>query len=242
MRSTIALVSALTLAACNSAEAQRGEAAQASGSNGQRHFQVGAFDSLSLGGHNNVIVAVGGPPSVRAQGDERELADLEIRTRGSALHIGTKERSGWNGRRQPLTIYVTVPALAKAAIGGSGDIRIDNIQGASFEGAIGGSGNIEIASLRVEEGRFSVAGSGNIHAAAGQAHRTDIDIAGSGNVDLRTVQSRESDIDVVGSGNVRVLASQSANVTIMGSGDVTVIGQARCQVSKRGSGEVHCQS
>lgn len=248
MRSAIALVSAMVLAACNAADAQRGDepggdVAQASGSGAERSFQVGAFDSVSLGGHHNVIIAVGGAPSVRAEGDERELERLEITTRGGELHIGSKNRSGFSFRNHPaVTVYVTLPALAKASIGGSGDMRIDNVQGRSFEGAIGGSGNMQIASLQVEDARFSVAGSGNIRTDGGQAQTTDVSIAGSGDVDLRSVESRTADVSVVGSGDVRLRASETASVSVMGSGDVTVAGGARCRVSKMGSGDVHCEA
>ncbi len=242
MRSAIALVSALVLAACNAADAQKGEESENPGGNGQRSFQVAPFDSVSLGGHHNVIISVGAAPSVRAEGSQRELDDLEITNRGNELHIGTKERINWSGRRHPVTIHITVPALANAAIGGSGNMRIDDIQGQRFAAAIGGSGNIEIASLRVAEGRFSVAGSGNIRAGAGQAQSTNVSIAGSGDVDLRSVESRNAEISVVGSGDVRVRASEAASVSIMGSGDVTVAGQARCTINKMGSGDVHCEA
>ena len=190
---------------------------------------------------NTVIVTVGGAPSVRAEGDERELADLEIRTRGDELHIGTKNRIG-GGRRHAVTVYVTLPALAKASIGGSGDMRIDNVQVPRFEAAIGGSGNIEIASLQIQEGHFAVAGSGNIRAGGGQAQTTDVSIAGSGDIDLNAVQSRNAEVSVVGSGDVRIRASDAASVTIMGSGDVDVAGQARCSIRKMGSGEVRCEA
>lgn len=241
MRSAITLVSMLVLAACNAADAQKGESAEATGSGTERSFQVESFDSVALGGHHNVVVTVGGAPSVRAEGDERELADLEIRTRGNELHIGTRSRIG-GSRRHAVTVYVTVPALAKASIGGSGDMRIDNVQAPSFEAAIGGSGNIEIASLRIQEGRFAVAGSGNIRAGGGQAQTTDVSIAGSGDIDLASVESRNADVSVVGSGDVRIRASDAASVTIMGSGDVEVAGQARCSVRKMGSGEVRCEA
>ena len=250
MRSAIALVSALVLAACNGAEAQRSEAereggdtAQASGSAGQRAFQVGAFDSVSLGGHHNVIITVGGDrPSVRAEGDERELADLEIETRGNELHIGTKDRVNWSGRRRAVTVHITVPALVAASIGGSGDIRIDNVQGERFNAAIGGSGNIDIASLRVANADLSIAGSGNIRAGAGQSQSTEVSVAGSGDVDLHGVESRNAEISIVGSGDVRVRATGAANVSIMGSGDVEVAGGARCNVNKMGGGDVRCEA
>ncbi|HET9428786.1 MAG TPA: head GIN domain-containing protein [Allosphingosinicella sp.] len=242
MRSAIALVSAIILTACNAADAQKGESAEASGAGTERSFQVGSFDSVALGGHHNVVVTVGGAPSVRAEGDERELADLEISTRGSELRIGTKDHTGWRGRRHAVTVYVTLPALTKASIGGSGDMRIDNVQGSRFEAAIGGSGNIEIASLRVQDGRFAVAGSGNIRASGGQAQSTDISIAGSGDIDLGGVESRNAEVSVVGSGDVRLRASEAASVTVMGSGDVNVAGPARCSVRKMGSGDVHCEA
>lgn len=244
MRAALLLLSSAILAACNmSADAQRGDAAPASGSGTQRTYQVGAFDSISLAGHHNVVVTVGGAPSVRAEGDERELEHLEIRTEGNRLRIGQRHKSGWSfgHDRSPVTVYVTLPALAKASIGGSGDMRIDTVEGRSFEADIGGSGNIDIASLRVEQARFAVAGSGNIRA-SGQAATSNVSVAGSGDVDIGNVQSRAADVSVMGSGDVRVRASETANVSVMGSGDVVVIGQARCNVRKMGSGEVSCNA
>ncbi len=245
MRSLILLGLAAALVGCNSADARRegsSEAAKSSGANGQRAFQVGNFDSVSLGGHHNVVVTVGAAPSVRAEGPEAELADLEILVRGNDLRIGTRDRDRSHDRREAVTVYVTLPALAKASLGGSGDIQIDKVEGQSFEAALGGSGNIRIGSLRVEQGGFSVAGSGNIRVDGGQALTTDINIAGSGDVDLAEVESRNSEVAVIGSGDVRIKASEAASVTVMGSGDVTVAGQARCRVRKMGSGDVRCEA
>ena len=244
MRAALLLVSTVILAACNmAADAQRGEAAAASGAGTQRSYQVGAFDSISLAGHHNVVVTVGGAPSVRAEGDERELDDLEISTQGNSLRIGQRRNSNrsFGHDREAVTVHVTLPALANVSIGGSGDMRIDTVQGRSFGANIGGSGNIEIASLRVEEARFAVAGSGNIRA-SGEAGTSNISVAGSGDVDLGNVQSRSAEVSVMGSGDVRVRASETANVSVMGSGDVAVIGQARCNVRKMGSGEVSCNA
>lgn len=242
MRLVLVLVSSMALAACNMvADAQHGDIAPATGSGAQRSFQVASFDAIALGGHHNVIVTVGPAASVRAEGDEGELERLEIRNDGNRLWIGTKEGSRWvsGGDRSPVTVHVTVPALAKAAIGGSGNMRIDTVQGGSFEGAIGGSGDMEIAALQVEQAGFNVAGSGNIRT-TGQANSLSVNVAGSGDLDLGALRARTANISVVGSGNVAVNASESAEVSIMGSGDVTVAGGARCSVNKMGSGEVNC--
>ena len=80
-------------------------------------------------------------------------------------------RQSWKlGRRQsrPVTVYVTAPALQGAAIGGSGDMRIDKVESPRFAASIGGSGDIEIAALRVERGELLDRRLGR-HRAAGAA-------------------------------------------------------------------------
>lgn len=240
MRAAILFLSAAFLAAC-AAEAQEGEDSRGS-DNISRSFQVGAFSSLSLAGPHNVVVQVGPAASVRAEGPAERIERLEIEVRGADLHIGTRKEdwsAGYKGDRQPVTIYVTTPTLAGASIGGSGDVRIDRVEGERFAASIGGSGDIEIASLRVSEADFSIAGSGGIKA-AGSAARTKMSVAGSGDIDIASVEARNASVSIVGSGDIRATASDTADISIMGSGDVTLGGSARCTINKKGSGEVRC--
>lgn len=243
MRKLLAITSLAVLAAACSAGAQpSGDRAAAEGTGTgatQRSFQVGAFERVSLEGSHNVIVTVGGAPSVRAEGDAEVLDRLEVRVEDGALKIGT-ERGNWSMRRRGhATVYVTVPSLTSAAIGGSGDMRIDRIEAPSFRAAIGGSGDMEIAALRAQRANFRVAGSGGIRA-TGQAEEADLSIAGSGNLSLDGLQTRRAEVSVAGSGNVAIHASEAVEGSILGSGDITVAGGARCSVSKMGSGNVRC--
>lgn len=243
MRSAIILVSTLALAACNfSAGAQEGEGG-GDGRVAQRSFDVGTFDGVALAGSHDVVVTVGGAPSVRAEGDAGIIERLDIRVQDGKLRIGTKKGTNWSAsflrNRAPVTIHVTAPSLSFAAVAGSGDMKIDKVEGDSFSGSIAGSGDMEIGSIAVGSADFSVAGSGDIKA-AGTAGTAKVSIAGSGDVDLGAVESRTADVSVVGSGDVRTKAMESADVSIMGSGNVTVAGTAKCTVSKRGSGDVRC--
>ena len=244
MRAAIALISIFALMACNmSADAQEGEGRR-SGRTAQRSFDVGNFDSVSLGGAYDVVVTVGPAASVRAEGDADELDRMEVRVEDGDLHIGREKSRGWSvgwRRHGPVTVYVTTPSLQAASIGGSGDMRIDKVEGRKFEASIGGSGDMRIAALRANEASFSIAGSGGI-AAAGSVGRTDISVAGSGSVDVEGLESRTADISIVGSGDVRARAMDTADISIMGSGDVIMAGTARCSVSKMGSGDVRCRS
>jgi len=243
MRSMIILASTAALAACNmSAEAHSGDTLAASGAGNQRTYQVSGFDGVSLGGHHNVIVKVGQGHSVRAEGDSEELDRLELRIKEGRLHIGQKKQNGWSfGHRPAVTVHVTVPALAKASVGGSGTIQVDQVQGRSFEASVGGSGDINIGSLRVQDAAFSVAGSGTIKA-AGAAANARMKIAGSGDIDAAAFEARSAEVKIAGSGDARLRATETANVSIAGSGDVTVDGPAKCSVRKAGSGSLNCGS
>lgn len=242
MRAAMILSSIMLLGACNmSADAQTGDNDGGGGRTGQRSFEVGTFDKISLAGSHDVIVTVGGAPSVRAEGDAEALERLEIRVEDGQLRIGSKRGSWSVGRGRGVTVHVTAPSLAAAAIGGSGDMRIDKVEGSGFDAEIGGSGDMQIAALKVGKASFSIAGSGGI-TAAGTAGTATISIAGSGDVNTAGLESRTATVSVVGSGDVSARAMETAKVSIMGSGDVAMSGSAKCTISKMGSGDVRCET
>lgn len=208
------------------------------GPRAQRAFQVGAFETVSLGGHHEVIVHVGGAPSVRAEGSERALDRLEIVVENGALQIRNRGNN-WFGHHGSATVHVTVPSLSGANVGGSGGIRIDRVSGERFAAAVGGSGEILVQELRVRQADFSIGGSGEIKA-AGSAERAQISVGGSGDVDLAAFEIRDAEISVAGSGDVSARATGTARISLAGSGDVAVTGPARCQVDRFGSGNVTC--
>jgi hypothetical protein len=243
MRLAAILTSTLVLAACNmGANAQEGEPS-GGGEMTQRSYQLSGFDAVGSAGSQDVIVAVGGQHSVRAEGNSEVLDRLEIRVEDGTLKIGHKRGSDWSGifkgDRGRTRIFVTMPAIRSAAVAGSGDMKVDRVQGEKFAASIAGSGDIEIGQMQVRDAKFEIAGSGNIKA-AGTAEKSTTSIAGSGDIDVGGVQVRTASVSVAGSGDVRIHASETADISIVGSGDVEVGGSARCNVNKRGSGEVRC--
>jgi hypothetical protein len=245
MRAAILLASVLALGACNvSGHARESREHIARGPTVKRDYQVSDFERIKLAGSHDVTVAVGPAASVSAEGDAESLDRLEIRVDGGTLRVGSKRDGKWfswdhDGRR--VVVHVTVPRLSGAEIAGSGDLRMDKIEGDRFDGEIAGSGDMDIALLRVGHANFSIAGSGGI-TARGSAQKTNVSIAGSGDVDVGGFETRTASISVMGSGDVRANATETADVSVMGSGDVTMSGPARCSIHKMGSGDVHCGS
>jgi Putative auto-transporter adhesin, head GIN domain len=233
----ILFVSTIALAACSA------DAAPGHGDSTSRTYDVGAFNAVSLEGSHDVIIKVGAPASVRAEGDSEALDQLKISVENGSLKVEEKKH-GWNwgsGNRGHATIYVTVPSLKAAALGGSGNIRIDRVEGGNFSASLGGSGNIDLAAMQVGKADFSLAGSGNIKA-AGKASSASISIAGSGNVNAANVEARTASVSIMGSGDADIRALDKADVVLMGSGDANISGGAKCSLSKMGSGSLRCSA
>ncbi|MET1110193.1 MAG: head GIN domain-containing protein [Allosphingosinicella sp.] len=240
MRGAMILVPLLALGACGIGGGH--DKSGASGQAGRRDFQVGAFDRVELAGSHNVIVTVGGAPSAYAEGDTGLLERLEVSVDNGVLRIGQKKGKWSFGRSKEhgaVTVHVSAPSLRGAEVAGSGDMRIDKVQGDEFAAAIAGSGELQVASLTAKATRFSIAGSGGV-SASGAAETADFSIAGSGDVHAGGLQVKRAKVSIAGSGNVETKATETADVSIMGSGDAIVSGGAKCSVNKMGSGDVRC--
>ena len=209
-----------------------------------RNYKVGSFDQIEVGGPFNVEVRTGASPSVSARGPQKMLEHMVVEVRDGKLVIRPERQkgmfqSGWHFR-DTVEVTVTVPMLRAAAIGGSGDIKINEVKGEAFDGSVAGSGSLDVGTLDVQSLKLAVAGSGAAQARAGRAQSASFEIAGSGDIDAKGVQAQTADVSIAGSGNVAANATNTASVSIVGSGDVDVSGGAKCSVSKAGSGDVHC--
>jgi Putative auto-transporter adhesin, head GIN domain len=208
-----------------------------------KSYSVGNFDQIEVGGPFDVEVRTGANPGVTARGPQHILEHLIVEVRGGKLVIRPEHqnglfRSGWHFNGD-VDVSVTVPMLRSAALGGSGDLKVNEVRGDSFEGSIGGSGGLEVGRVDVQSLKLAVSGSGGAKA-AGRANTAAFDIAGSGDIDAKGVQSQTADVSVAGSGSVAANATHTASVSIIGSGDVEVTGGAKCSVTKTGSGDATC--
>jgi hypothetical protein len=218
--------------------------AQDGGPTVSRNYQVGNFQRIEVAGPYDVEVRTGGKPGVSAKGSEKLLERTLVEVRGDRLVIHPQEHNGffhfgWSSHGKA-HFTVTVPQLSGATIAGSGDIRVDKVQGQRFEGTVAGSGGIDVAAMDVQALKLSIAGSGGVKAGSGKAQSAEYEIAGSGDVDAGAIATQQVKVSIAGSGGVKAHASGTADVSIMGSGDVDVSGGAKCSVSKAGSGNVRC--
>jgi hypothetical protein len=209
----------------------------------ERTYTVAPFENVSNTGPQDVVITRGDTMSVRAEGSPRALGLLEAVVKDGRLSIGPKEGFNWGNwtSLQHATFYVTMPRIESAALAGSGDIRIDQVEGEQFSGTVAGSGELSIGSLKVTQADLAVAGSGDI-SAAGTAHNARTSIGGSGTISADGLHSDSASVSIGGSGDVALTVQNEAKISVMGSGDVDISGPAQCSVTRMGSGDVSCDS
>src|SRR6476659_1943931 len=139
-RSIAAIIAATALAGCQ-VHAEEGGGATVS-----RNYQVGNFQQIEVAGPYDVQVKTGSNPSVSGRGSEKLLGRTVVEVRGDKLVIHPENNHsffnfGWSHHGKA-SFTVTVPQLSGATIAGSGDIRVDRVQAAQFEGTVAGSGGI----------------------------------------------------------------------------------------------------
>jgi hypothetical protein len=215
---------------------------QETATSSQMTYQVAPFVEVSNTGPQDVVITRGDTVSVRATGSPRALGLLEAVVKDGRLSIGPKKGFDWGNwsNLQHATFYVTMPRIEAAALAGSGDIRIDQVESERFSGAVAGPGELSIGSIKVTDADLSVAGSGGI-SAAGSANNSRVSIGGWGTVAAGALRSGSASVSIGGSGDVALTVEDQANVSVMGSGDVAISGPAKCSVTRMGSGDVSCE-
>lgn len=200
------------------------------------------FTGVSSVGPQDVVITYGDTQSVRAEGSDQARALIGVTVENGVLKIRPRVQGWqWNwGGIQHATYYVTVPRLQSVSMEGSGDIRVDKVEGDTFSGRIEGTGDLTVGALKVDRANFTIEGTGSI-TAAGTAGDTQVSIGGPGDVIARELRSRTATVRVDGPGDAKLTVDQVAAVAVNGPGDVDITGSARCSVTQNGPGDVDCE-
>jgi hypothetical protein len=197
---------------------------------------VGHFSGVSMALAGKVDVRRGERDGVTVEADDNLLPLIETVVEDGTLKIRNKR--GSNLRTRNLKVIVQARALDRLALGGSGSIDADRVDGARVQFDIGGSGSINVGRIEAERVVANIGGRGDLKANEGNARTVSISIGGSGNVDFARVRTESANLTVAGMGNSTLWVRDSLSVTIAGSGEINYYGDPKISQSVLGSGAV----
>lgn len=248
---------AVTSLACGQSVSWQG--VRGSGNSAEKEYRVSNFDGVDLATMCDLFIEVGEEEALRIEAEDNLLPYFEVEVRDATLEIRTQ--SGVNLRpTRDCNCYLTVVALERIALSGSGNITAPDLEADDFSVTINGSGDTKLADLRADEvtlrlrGSGSIAaddidattialtisGSGDFDADALEADTLDVRIPGSGTVDIAMGEVECQSLSIAGSGDYRTkgVASEAADVSILGSGTATIQVARQLVVRIAGSGDV----
>ena len=200
------------------------------------------FDGVTLNGPDNVEITRGDTFAVKASGDAEALKHLNIVVRDHVLVVERGGKSNWfSGNRGDVTVAVTMPALTRLALTGSGDMSADRLAGKQVKASLTGPGDLKIEGIEADDAAFALVGSGNL-TVEGHAKNLTLNSKGSGNLSADDLAAEAVAATLYGSGNIAGHASRTAKIAVNGSGDIHVEGTNSCSISKQGSGDAECTS
>lgn len=200
---------------------------------------VSGFRGIASSGSFDVKITMGSKESLRLEGDDDVINDIETKVENGILKIRNKKQGNWNWRsvRNKVTIYITAKSLNSITLSGSGDISVNGVVKASkLTNILSGSGSISLTA-DADEYSGTLSGSGELDI-RGSADKAIIRIAGSGDFDGKDLKTLETDIKVSGSGNATIRAEKHLNAVVSGSGDISYIGNPKVEKTKSGSGSI----
>ncbi len=197
---------------------------------------VAEFKAVITGGSEDLFVMQGSTQSVRIEGDEADVKDIETYVRGGVLYIEHKDR--WFRSRDQVRVYVTMREIRGLKLAGSGNIIGETpITTDELELGISGSGNIKL-DVTANEINSGISGSGNIRL-SGKTTDHNFKISGSGDVNTLDLKAENCVIQISGAGDAKVNVAKRLDVKVSGSGSIRYTGDPdKVNSNVSGSGSV----
>ncbi len=198
---------------------------------------LSGFNAISSTGSVDVFVKQGNSYSVVVRADGNLLNYIKTEVRNNTLIISVT-RNIWHAKT--LEVHITMKALQKVAMSGSGDFYCNSpfpVQNLQF--ILSGSGDAK-AVLVAKNVHIKVRGSGDIEV-SGIRGTLGIDVTGSGDVEAYGLQLETCSLNVLGSGDVKLKGRTAQLIArVLGSGDLEAGGLSAVsvKVSNTGSGDM----
>lgn len=197
--------------------------------------EAAAPTELVVAANARVVVSEGEGLEIEVEGDSENA--LRFVLENETLGI-SRDRDIRSNDSRPV-VRVTMPALERVVIGGSGIVEARAFS-ANAQIVIGGSGSVIADRIAAQALDITIGGSGKVRG-SGTADELAVNVGGSGDVAMPGLRVERADIKIGGSGDVTFASDGEVIATIAGSGNVVVDGRATCSIKAFGSGKLTCR-
>ncbi|MEP0712743.1 head GIN domain-containing protein [Algoriphagus sp.] len=183
---------------------------------------IGHFTKVHSGGSWEVILTEGDKEEVLIEAKGVELSKVKTEIDGDVLSVGLVKG---NYNNVSLKFHITYKKLEGIKCSGSGTIEVTSpVATDSFYAAISGSGDILMENLEVKKLSVGISGSADLEIKSGSADQAEIKQSGSGDFEGEKFAIGELVVGKSGSGDTNVGDLGKLSVSSSGSGDVTYTG------------------
>ena len=226
------------LAGCFALAAGCGARTVGSGKLASETRAVGGFHAVELAVHGTVDITQGDKEELVVEAEDNILPLVETEVKPDGTLFLTLKSNEDIETHKPLSFKLSVKALDKMVLTGSGNIRVAGRLAAESETIkLPGSGNITVDNLETGALTVLLEGSGNIKVGGG-ASSQQVRGDGSGTYAAAALKTATAKVAVDGSGDCKVRAEKTLEVSIAGSGEVSYHGHPELRQRVTGSGEV----
>jgi len=204
------LIAAAALAAATAAHAER------------RDYPVANITGLMSSIPLDLEIVQDDRESLTLDGDDGQIAEIEVVMEGGTVRIRSKQRSiDW---RRNARGVLHVKQIDSMHLAGTGSMRSASIRAGDLKTVISGSGKIQLRRLDATNVNVVVSGSGNVDLGSGRVENVSITVTGAGDVTAGKLRADGGKVAITGAGTTTLWPEKTLSVSITGVGTVRYYG------------------
>lgn len=195
------------------------------------------FDKLSLNGIGDLILTQGDQESLRIEGEDNILGQIETKVQDGTLVISLKDPN-WQETIRPtkrVVYHLTMKNVHQLELTGVGSINIGQLKTDQLEILSSGVEGVDIGNLSAQTLKVALKGEGQCNL-AGQVDSQEVELSGTGQYNASRLQSQDAAVDLSGSGSASVWVGKSLTANLRGTGSVYYYGAPQIEKTITGTG------
>lgn len=205
-----------------------------------RTFDLKNFDRLDLGHAFQIEVRQGSTFKVTAEGEQKDLDDLDASVSGRTLKIRFKDSGKWQNRRERTRIAITMPTLRGLNLSGATQSTVEgfnNLDEVDLD--ISGASSSRIA-LTAKKVNVDVSGASSV-TLTGKANQMEGDISGATSFRASEFEVNNARVDVSGASTAKLFVTNGLVAEASGASSVRYRGKASVQANTSGASSVRSE-